>query len=206
MAAVQFAPRTLTLACAAALAVLVAGCKPDAPATDSAAPATTDATPAAAPVDAGPAATPAAPTPAPATLTEVQVAAPTPATTSGLCNIEALDDARFDTGAPVTVANPAAAHVVGWVGDDATRTRPAEPALRLTADDGRAWEIALGEPKSRVDVSKFYKAEGLSKAGFDHSVDLSGLPAGDYAVSVAYDRDGVRISCARGKPRIHIGT
>lgn len=192
----------LALAIAAALALPLAACKPSTPAdTDtSAVPAPADST-----TPAQPAEMPAADatgTAAPASLTEV-TSAPT-GTTSGMCSFDKVDGARFSGTTPSQVANAGAVKLAGWIGDDTNKSRPSQPALRLTGADGRAWEIALGAPVSRGDVAKHFESETMANSGFETTYDLSALPAGDYGLGVAYDRGSQRVLCEKGA-HIHVG-
>jgi PAS domain-containing protein len=188
-------PRLL-LAGAIALSFVLSACKPDAPATDTAAP-----TPSAPDAGASPAPAPTSPaTPAPTALTEVEAAS---GATSGMCAFDAVDGSAIADGNAVA-ANPSAVRIAGWVGDDASRARPSEPALRLVGADGRAWEIALGAPQSRGDVAKHFEADGLAMSGFDTTFDLSSAPAGEYGIAVTYDRAGTRVVCDKGT-RLRVG-
>jgi hypothetical protein len=118
-----------------------------------------------------------------------------------MCSIDEIDGARVAGTAASPVANASAVKISGWIGDDASKARPSEPALRVTGADGRVWEIALGAPVSRGDVAKHFGSDGMASAGFDATYDLSSLPAGDYAIGIAYDRGGARVLCDKG---VHI--
>ncbi len=194
------------IATAAILVLLLAACKPSTPVDPeaSAAPASSESTVPAQPAEMpAPAAAAATGAPAPSVVSEITSAGDE--ARSGLCSFDTVDGARFAGTTPSQVASAGAVKLTGWIGDDGTKSRPAEPALRLTAADGRTWEIALGAPTKRGDVAKHFESESMADSGFEATYDLSALPAGDYSLSAAYDRGSQRVLCEKGV-RIHVGS
>lgn len=105
----------------------------------------------------------------------------------------AIDSPRSDSA--LEIGKPFAAG--GWAFDKASGTAPEKVFLQLVSEDHRNSRIvpALRGTK-RPDVAQALGAPAAVGAGFDVTVDTSGLPAGKYAISVVQEADDKTLVCA----------
>lgn len=116
-----------------------------------------------------------------------------------MCNIEALNGQPFG-GEPLS-ATVGVLEVSGWVGDETTRTVPADPELRLEVKDDstKAWRIAVKPGITREDVVAASGEAGLRESGFSVSVPAGGLMPGVYHMYIAYSSGAERYVCDNGR-------
>ncbi|MEN1929604.1 hypothetical protein WCE37_11500 [Luteimonas sp. MJ250] len=156
--------KKMILMAPAIAAVLIAGCGAD-PQTsaDTAPPAAAAAVPA---VDVVPA--------------PYAMAADAP--TSGYC---ALDSANGQRGEVVTLPGSDVAVFGGWAAD-AEKQVP-EGALFVFGNGADSHAVPLVAGANRPDVAAALGSEALAQAGFNLRLDLAGIPAGSYDLSVVTD-------------------
>lgn len=136
----------------------------------------------------------------PMTLTELDDAAKSVKTSAtGMCRFDKINGEPIGDATSVIVRTPAEFSVAGWLVDKEQMVRP-EGVLRLQEVNGtRAWEISVGPGTSRGDVGRYLKQEALKNAGFEVKVDISSLPAGEYALTLDYYAGDRRVVCDKGK-------
>lgn len=120
-------------------------------------------------------------------------------TPSKLCNLEYLDEGKFNGGAAVP-KDPAAAEFRGWVGDETTGRRPMDARLRFaTLNHYQAWEVPVGASVPRKDVAKYVNIPTLEDAGFRTTVDLTTLPQGEYRIYLVFSGPKGAYRCDNGR-------
>jgi hypothetical protein len=185
--------RTVTTLAFATLSatLLLSACEPNNPAPAQASKPAADATPSAA-------ATPEQPvTPA---LKELDAQArKAKLTQARLCNIETVDGAK-PTAEATFPADVTSVAFTGWIGDETTGKRPENARLLLqTLNRSRAWEQSVGDAIMRKDVAKAVNIPTLEDGGFKVTVDLSGLPIGEYRVMLLYGNGDQSFICDNGR-------
>jgi hypothetical protein len=144
-----------------------------------------------------PPATPTAPEPTTSmSITDVRVTDDTAGVTS--CNLETANGNPFE-GATPSVPHAEPVSIVGWLIDEPARSVPTEVKLRLQSGDGAsAWEQAVVRWGDRPDIAAA-KGQEFLVSGFNADLDVAALPAGEYAVYLAFATpEGERV-CGFGR-------
>jgi hypothetical protein len=158
-------------------------------------------TPAAPPQGGEAAATQGEGTPQPVALAELSAGQIVTPEVSSTCNLEMIDGVLVPDASPI---EPKARvfPVSGWAVDDVARRAPPEIQIRIASQtgDGRVWSQTAVPAIDRTDVQQIQGgAPELLKSGFAAEIDTSALPAGEYRVRIAYQRDGKEVACDNGR-------
>lgn len=132
----------------------------------------------------------------PIAITGARIAEYVPKVTS--CNLETVNGALSE-GRNISVKRGSPVVVVGWLIDEVSKSVPASAQWRLQSADGlSAWEQPIPAWGDRPDVA-VSKGDAYLRSGFTIEANLSELPAGDYAMYLAFqDGLGERV-CAVGR-------
>jgi hypothetical protein len=133
---------------------------------------------------------------APIAITDARIAEDSPRVTS--CNLETVNG-TLSEGSSVSVKRGAPVVVVGWLVDEVSKSVPASAKWRLQSADGvSAWEQSIPVWGDRPDVAAS-KGDAYLKSGFTIEANLSELPAGDYAMYLAFQDGSGEQACAVGR-------
>lgn len=119
--------------------------------------------------------------------------------TTDLCAVR-MNDVSL-SGRPTEVPDKASVWFQGWFGERETMSWPGSPSLYIRKDGsgGRVWEVKLPEPIPRGDVARSFKTETMRNTGFSVESNLSALPAGNFRLMLAFNKDDKQHRCDRGR-------
>jgi len=117
-----------------------------------------------------------------------------------LCNLERVGDELLSSSSPYVPTDPSNVLLRGWMGDEAGKGMPQNPALMFKLiGTNRIWQLPISQNVKRDDVARDTGSAALAQSGFEAKVNVAGLPAGTYRVLLVSDRDGARFSCDNGR-------
>lgn len=105
------------------------------------------------------------------------------------------------TAPPPELSSKDRVSLSGWLGDDSTKSWPADRPMLLLEHATTAatvWQLDLPAPLERLDAARKLEQPSMQWSGFDLEADLSGVPGGNYRLYAAYYSDGKLHVCHRG--------